>query len=203
MNPLDLRDISMVRVHQSRIVVINMDEQFTQRRESRIESRAEEAAPSKTGDVGQKARAVQFVIWIAVTVALLRLCIWISAEILLLRTYGRARVFSEHLHLVKIKPDLIVSNGDVLWGKGFQHFLISGVMWLPAALFAMIAISSLLPQWCRDGWKGSERSIGGLGLVFGLGLFFVIFLLPLPGALSLATLVVIGTLAWARRRQTQ
>lgn len=80
---------------------------------------------AKLVSADESARSVWLVSFMAVTTSALRIAIWAGNEITLWQLYGRERVTREHLQITRIKPKLLVSNGDVLAGIGFYHYLIS------------------------------------------------------------------------------
>jgi hypothetical protein len=73
---------------------------------------------SGTGAATSKnAGSAALVVFVTIATALQRLCHEASKFILLVWTYGRDRVSAQHLSIVKYKPDLVVSNSDILSSK--------------------------------------------------------------------------------------
>jgi hypothetical protein len=79
------------------------------------------------------AQSIGLVIWKAVCTATLRLSMVVANTLALWRVYGRARVLREHLQITRIKPQLVVSNGDVLRGLTFQHYVTGAAIWLASS----------------------------------------------------------------------
>ena len=154
--------------------------------------------------VREQARSAFLVIWMATLTAALRTAMWAANEITLLYLYGRATVAHNHLRIVRVKPQLVVSNGDVLRGFGFYHYLIGVAIWLPLGIGLLFFIYyTLLPQQARAVWKGKEQkdqSFSGLALLWALALFFLVTgLLPMASALAVAAVSVAAALIWAHR----
>ena len=59
-------------------------------------------------------RGRALVIWLVITLSMLRIASWVSGQIILIHAYGWGRVSREHLQMARLKPLLVVSNGDVL-----------------------------------------------------------------------------------------
>src|SRR5437016_9585456 len=107
----------------------------------------------------------------------------VAADAIILRIiYGADRVAREHLTIVKSKPELVVSNGDVLHSHGFVHFLITLVLFMSLGAAAIIVGSQMLPRPMRDVLnrsqqrpRGQEEGPGCLPLVIGVPLAIVLF----------------------------
>jgi len=136
-------------------------------------------------------------VWLVTTVSMLRIAIWLASQIILLLVYGRERVFREHLQIVRMKPQLVVSNGDVLLNRGFEHYLIGVVIWIPSTTLLLFLAWKLLPKPYQDAMqqKGSTTSWSILSTII---LFFVLNILPLHLALILAAVLLAFLLLTAR-----
>ena len=136
------------------------------------------------------------IIFILICLTALRIAIWTSSTILLCLAYGRARVAREHLHIVKFKPQLVVSNGDVLWHKTFEHFLVGSLIWMPLSMAVFLFVWKLLPQSDRAATQQGIHASWSLVLV--IFLFFTAFLVPLKFTLLFAPLAIAALLisAW-------
>ena len=95
----------------------------------------------------------------------------------------RTRAFRhDHLRIIKIKPELVVSNGDVLRGYGFYHYLVGMAIWLPLTVgLLMLIYYTLLPLECREALRtgGNRRAENAqrmtvFALVWVLALFFLV-----------------------------
>lgn len=140
------------------------------------------------------------IIFILICLTALRIAIWTSNTILLWLAYGRERVAREHLHIVKIKPQLVVSNGDVLWHKTFEHFLIGSLIWIPLSMAVFLLVWKFLPEPDRVATQqGTYSSWSILAVIF---LFFTAFLVPLNFTLLIAALAIAALLisAWTSAR---
>lgn len=151
----------------------------------------------------EQARSAFLVTWMATLTAALRIAMWAANEITLLYLYGRATVARDHLRIVRIKPELVVSNGDVLRGFGFYHYLIGIAIWLLLGIGLLLFVYyNLMPQQARDVWQGKapkEQSFSGIALLWALALFFLVTgLLPMGLALAVAAGSVIAALIWAQ-----
>jgi len=136
------------------------------------------------------------IIFILICLTSLRVAIWTSSTILLFLAYGRERVVREHLRIVKFKPQLVVSNGDVLWHKTLEHFLIGSLIWMPLSMALLVLVWKFLPEPDRVATQqGTYSSWGLLAVVF---LFFTAFLVPLKFTLLIAPLAIAALLFYAR-----
>lgn len=156
--------------------------------------------------VRRQVRSSALVLYMAVMTCALRIALWAANEITLWRMYGWATVTHDHLSIVRIKPDLVVSNGDVLHGIGVYHYFVGVFIWLPLT-FALLApiYYTLLPRQYRRIWESKtpgDQSASVVSLLWALALFFLVTgLLPMWGALLLACVSVVSALVWARRIQ--
>ena len=121
------------------------------------------------------------VIWLVITLSMLRIASWVSGEILLLYVYGWKRVSREHLQLTRLKPLLVVSNGDVLPNSPFEHYLIGVALWLPSAVLLFLLTFRFLPQPYHEAMRGGTYASWSILLV--ILLFFALNMLPLKIAL--------------------
>jgi len=150
----------------------------------------------------EKALSVCLVLWMAVGTSTLRIAIWSAGEIVLWHVYGRERVVREHLSITRMRPELMVSNGDVLWGRSFHQFLISLAIWLPLSVGLLLPIYyHLVPEPIRQAFevaKRKEESIPVVALLWVLALFFLVIMLPMGRALTVGFGSVVAALIWAR-----
>lgn len=139
------------------------------------------------------------IIVVTAAVAFLRIAVRAADRILLLLVYGRHRVLTEHLAIIKAKPDIVVSNGDVLYGKGFEHYLLGVSIWMITTIVFVQLAYRLLPRGEREAMRG-RNSLSGTQVVIVIALFFAIGTLPLGMSLFLAIFVItIGLLLpWVR-----
>jgi hypothetical protein len=149
----------------------------------------------------ESVRSAWLVIFMAVCTSTLRIASWAGGEIMLLYFYGWAAVVRDHLHITRMKPQIVVSNGDVLPGIGFYHYSVEVVIWLPLA-FGLITLIcyTLLPKWQLAFMRVRERNqrVSAVVLVWVLALFFLVSgLLPMGDAMALAAASVAGALIWA------
>lgn len=126
-------------------------------------------------------RGRALVIWLVITLSMLRIASWLSGEIVLLRVYGWERVSREHLQMAKLKPLLVVSNGDVLPNSPFAHYLIGVAIWIPSAILLLALAFKLLPQPYHEAMKGGTYA--GWSILSTIVLFFALNMLPLKVAL--------------------
>jgi hypothetical protein len=149
----------------------------------------------------ESVRSVWLVIFMAVCTSTLRIASWAAGEITLLYFYGWAAVARGHLHITRMKPQIVVSNGDVLPGIGFYHYSVGVVIWLPLAFGLMMLIYyTLMPKWQQAVMQVRERNqrMNALSLVWALGLFFLVSgLLPMGAAMGLAAASVTAAVIWA------
>jgi hypothetical protein len=99
-------------------------------------------------------RGRALVIWLVITLSMLRIASWVSGQIILIHAYGWGRVSREHLQMARLKPLLVVSNGDVLPYSPFVHYIIGVAIWLPSAVLLVVLAFKLLPQPYREAMEG-------------------------------------------------
>jgi len=136
------------------------------------------------------------VIFIAIAMSMLRIGEWVASQVVLFQVYGRERVSREHLQIVKIKPRLVVSNGDVLWSRGFEHFLIVGTIWMTLTVLLFSLAWKLLPKPYHDAMQ--QGTYAGWSILTLIFLFFALGLLPLKLTLILAAVLLVVVLSTAR-----
>jgi hypothetical protein len=139
----------------------------------------------------------------AVVAWALRFALWAANVITLWYLYGWATVKHDHLRIVRVKPDLVVSNGDVLKGIGGYHYFVGVAIWLPlgVGLVALI-FYTLVPREMRAILMERSPAEKPSGWVFVIVLplvFLVTAGLPMNAAMTLATLSAIAPLVWMRR----
>ena len=134
-------------------------------------------------------RSAFMVVWSSVTLSALRLSSESAKWLILWHLYGYKTIVRDHLAIVRVKPELVVSNGDILRGWGFAHFLIGVSIWLPTTMLALTLLFKwFTPQWYREYSKnGATNSGGSAGVAATLVMFFCI-----PGLLSFAPAMVLG-----------
>ncbi|MGA2345554.1 MAG: hypothetical protein ABSF93_06080 [Candidatus Sulfotelmatobacter sp.] len=163
----------------------------------------EPAPDEQTSSMRQGVRDAWLVTFMAVAASSLRIAIWAANAITLWHLYGQATVDRDHLRIVKIKPQLVVSNGDVLRGIGGYHFFIGVIIWLPLTFALMSLIYyTLLPKRHREALQAKEQSQGGsaVAVIWALALpILVTAVLPMWAALSVGAGSVAAALIWARR----
>jgi hypothetical protein len=71
--------------------------------------------------------------------------LWAARQAVLCLVYGPVAVGREGLRLVKLKPGLVVSNGDRLDDWGFPLFLITTAIWVPLLFLLIAAVWGWLP----------------------------------------------------------
>jgi hypothetical protein len=87
-----------------------------------------------------------------------------AGDAIILRwVYGSQRVAREHLNIISLKPDPKVSNGDVLNGYGFPHFLIGVPVFLATGAGGFLLSMCLLPARMRHVVKQNSRKDPGFG----------------------------------------
>lgn len=150
----------------------------------------------------QDAHSVWLIIVMAVATAMLRVSMALANAVVLWRVYGHARVVREHLEITRIKPELVVSNGEVLYGFALGHYAIGGAIWLVTTfLAALILYRFLLPAGMRL-ILGTARSNtpGILAIIWALALFLLVgAVLPVSVAIAVAGVSVLFALSWAWR----
>lgn len=150
----------------------------------------------------RNAQSIWLIVFVAITGVAARLSVVLANTLILWRVYGRDRVAREHLQIMRDKPDLVISNGEVLRGFGFQHYLLAAGSWLVLSCLAMLIVyRALLPQGVRYILKNShDNTPSRIGAVCALGLFLLVpVLLPFAAAVALAVVSLILALSWAWR----
>lgn len=134
------------------------------------------------------------ILWASVVITMLRLSREAAAWLVLWQVYGWRTVAIEHLSLVRIKPELVVSNGDVLRGLGKIFYLYGVGIWLPSSVLVLTVITKhLAPRWSAKASREQRRMRPRpIGAVVVLTLFAAI-----GGGLSLGPATILGTLAAA------
>ena len=146
-------------------------------------------------------RGRALVIWLVTTLSMLRIASWVSGQILLIHAYGWVRVSREHLQMARLKPLLVVSNGDVLPTSPFVHYLIGVAIWMPSAVLLIVLAFKLLPQPYHEAMKGGSMKGGtysGWSILSTIFLFFALNMLPLKLALLSAFILLAGLFLTAR-----
>ena len=136
------------------------------------------------------------VMWFVITLTMLRIASWVSGEILLIHAYSLERVSREHLQLKRLKPLLVVSNGDVLPTSPGVHYLVGVAIWIPSAILLWALAFKLLPQPYHEAMKAGHPA--GWSILSILVLFFALGLLPLKLALLCAFLILAVLFSTAR-----
>lgn len=149
---------------------------------------------------GEKRASFAVVVFVTSATVLIRICISVADKILLSSIYGWRRLLAEHLTIVRDKPNMVVSNGDILYGKGFPHYLIVVALWIPSTVLLLSLLFRLLPVQEREALQG-KYTVSGLTIPIVVALFFAIGLLPLTYSALLAVFVLATALLlpWVRR----
>lgn len=153
----------------------------------------------------ERIRSLWLVIAMAVCTGALRLAMWAASELTLRYLYGQATVARLHLRIVRIKPQLVVSNGDVLRGIGIYHYLLGVAIWLTLSIVLLLVIyCRLVPSGCRKVFElpppKAERSTSLFALIWVLAPFFLVAgMLPIAAAIALSAISVMIALIWVRR----
>jgi len=143
------------------------------------------------------------IVWASVVLSVMRFSLETSNRLILWQAYGWQKVQRDHLSLVRFKPQLVVSNGDVLRGMGPTHFLYGIGLWIPLTFAILVPLLKYAaPDWwsrvaCARRWTPQPGVIGIIALLI---MFFAIpgFLPAIP-ALSLGVLATTAGLFWLRR----
>jgi hypothetical protein len=154
----------------------------------------------------RSAQSVWLIVCMSVATGILRLSIMLADTLVLWRVYGRTRVATEHLRITRTKPDLVVSNGDILHGVAFEHYLLGAGIWLLASLVVLTLIyRSLVPPALQHLLERTrENAPGAVGILCALCLFvLVVVLLPLSAALLVALFSSALALSWAWRARVE
>ena len=158
---------------------------------------------SKAASFEAKVHSLWLVAGMAIAGGSLRFALWASNVITLWYLYGWATVRHDHLTIVRVKPDLVVSNGDVLHGIGGYHYFVGVVVWLPLTIgLAFLVDRVILPEACRrilKENKPSKDSCGAWALLYVLPmLILVTAFLPTLVALFLALASAVVPIIWLR-----
>ena len=124
-------------------------------------------------------------------------------KVVLWQRYGYTRVVRERLAIVKVTPELVVSNGDVLAEMTSRHHAFATIAWFAlSACCLMLIYRFILPGAHKERLRQRcFRSSAPIGLVCGPVLFLLIAgILPLTPAFLLGALTTIVGLVWVRRR---
>ena len=142
------------------------------------------------------------VIFVLICLTSLRIAIWTASTIILWLVYGRERVARELVHIAKFKPEL-ASNGEVLWHRTFELFLIGQLIWISLSVAVLLLVWKLLPRPDRDATQQCAYSSWGLLAV--IFLFFTAMLVPLKFILLITPLAIAALLisAWTSARMAQ
>jgi hypothetical protein len=117
--------------------------------------------------------AAVYLFWISVVVGCLDFSFWAGEKLVLLQHFGAARVAREHLTVVSYKPELKASNGDVLPGLGFYHFVISAVMWLALSVIVLLIGMMLMPREYRQKLQHADLARDNPGCLALIGMLAV------------------------------
>lgn len=140
--------------------------------------------------------------FMSVATAMLRLSIAAANTVVLWLRYGYGVVRRDHLTVMKIKPELVVSNGDVLYGTSFLHYGIGVTIWLLSSTSLLLVLyKCAFPKRFRLELESSRaNTVGAVGALWAIGLFFLVpGLFPLGAAMMLALLSLLFALQWAWR----
>lgn len=153
----------------------------------------------------ERLRSLWLVMALAVCTGTLRLAMRTANDLILRYLYGSATVQHEHLRIVRVKPQLLVSNGDVLRGIGFYHYLVGvGIWFLLSVGLLLVIYYGFVPKECRQVFQVSEprdgQSISLFALIWMIALFFLVAgFLPLAPAIALSAISVVIALIWMRK----
>jgi hypothetical protein len=95
------------------------------------------------------------------------------------------------LRITTTKPELVVSNGDVLYGKALRHYGFGVSIWLLSSVSLLVLFHSyVLPTRFRRELEGRRtNTVGAFGALWAIVLFFLVpAWLPLGAAVALAVL---------------
>ena len=138
----------------------------------------------------------------AIAAGLLRFALWAANVITLWYLYGWATVNHDHLKIVRVKPDLVVSNGDVLHGIGGYHYFVGVAVWLPLGIgLVFVVYRFVLPKVCQSILRkkdGRDKS-SGIAVLYVLLMFILVTaFLPTVVALTLAFISAAVPVIWIR-----
>jgi hypothetical protein len=142
-----------------------------------------------------------------VVLSILRLSLEVSNRLILWQAYGWQKVQHDHLSIARIKPQLVVSNGEILRGLGPLHFLYAIALWI------VLTFAILVPllKYSAPAWWEQTASIrqwtpkpGAIGILSLLILFFAIpGFLPVVPALTLGVFAATIGLLWLRNSMSK
>lgn len=141
------------------------------------------------------------ILWASVAITMLRVSLEAAAWLVLWQVYGWRTVARKHLSLVRIKPHLVVSNGDVLHGLDQIHYLYGVGIWLSSTTLILILLTKYLaPRWVAQASREQRRMRPrALGVVVALSVFAAIGrALPLRPAVMVGTLATAASTWWLR-----
>lgn len=159
-----------------------------------------ESRPTDAKDLG----SIWLVSCVAVATATLRLSILAANAAVLWHVYGYEIAEREHLRITAVKPELLVSNGDILYGMNFFHYAVGVTLWLlcSVALLSLFYRYLLPVTFRREFGAHRTNAVGALGAVWAVGLFLsVLGWLPLGAAMAAAILSLVFAAKWAWRIQ--
>jgi hypothetical protein len=146
--------------------------------------------------------SIRLISVMAVVTAMLRLSIAAANTVMLWLRYGYEVVRRDHLTIAKVKPEIVVSNGDVLYGTSLRHYAIGVSIWLLSSVSLLLVLYKyVLPIRLRRELEASRtNTVGAVGALWAVGLFFLVpGLFPLGAAMTLALLSLLFALHWAWR----
>jgi len=146
-------------------------------------------------------------IWTIVFFATIAFAFRLSTEavnrVVLWQEYGNTRVAEEHLTIVKVTPELVVSNGDVLAEMTPRHHAFATIAWFGMSGCGLVLIYKfILPIAYQERLRQRGfRSSTPLGIVCGPVLFLLVAgILPLMAAYLVGALSMTISLIWLRSR---
>lgn len=139
--------------------------------------------------------------------SILRLSLEVSNRLILWQAYGWQRVQHDHLSIVRIKPHLVVSNGNILRSLGALHFLYGIALWIPLTFAILVPLlKHSAPAWWEQtsGVRQWTPKPGGIGILSLLILFFALpGFLPAVPALTLGVFTATIGLLWLRNSMSK
>jgi len=149
-----------------------------------------------------RAGLVMFLLFSACTTAALKIGTRTADYLVLCHVYGPDVVAAQHLQIIGGKPNLRISNGDVLSGYNFVHFLISaagfvvvGVLCLAGATLA-VALADAGHSTLKGEGKQGEPGLIPLLLFIPLAVSQMLIRSLWPNVVVLAAALL---LAWSPR----
>jgi hypothetical protein len=140
-----------------------------------------------------------------VVFTILRLSVEASNWLVLWQVYGQRTVAHYHLSVVRIKPELVVSNGDILRGFGPIHYFYGASLWITTIAILVLLFRYVAPKWWElASAREAKPNPGAIGIIASLVMFFAIptDLLPFIPALGFGTFAAAAGLWWLRNRMT-